>query len=108
MKGPATMTLELKVFELLPNNRQRHPLVPGLGLGTHLLAGSACRFAKHSCFACIVMRGRASWANFGVRPNAVALFVEIRRKFGDYFSCDRQKNSLAFQRSFLHGTRQSR
>ena len=40
-------------------------------------------------------------ANSGVRPNAVALFVEIRRKFGVYFSCDRQKNSLAFQRSFF-------
>ena len=35
MKGPATMTLERKVFELLPIHRQRHPLVPGLGLGTH-------------------------------------------------------------------------
>ena len=61
-------------------------------------------------FRCAIVESNLGWlcSNFGVRPNAVALFVEIRRKFDDYFSCDRQKNSLAFQRSFLHGTRQSR
>ena len=39
---------------------ERHLRVPRLCLGTHCLAGSACRIAKHS--RCISRRGRASGA----------------------------------------------
>ena len=41
---------------------ERHLRVPRLYLGTHCLAGSACRIAKHSRFICIARRGRASGA----------------------------------------------